>query len=68
MTLTTQDLGSLGEFLGSIAVLATLVYLTLQTAAEHGCDWGSDRRGACRGIAGPGFGCLHIDRASGGAC
>ena len=31
MTLTIQDLGSLGEFLGSIAVLATLIYLTLQT-------------------------------------
>ena len=31
MTLTIQDLGALGEFLGSIAVLATLVYLTLQT-------------------------------------
>jgi hypothetical protein len=30
MTLTIQDLGSLGEFLGSIAVLATLVYLALQ--------------------------------------
>ena len=31
MTLTIQDLGALGEFLGSIAVLATLIYLTLQT-------------------------------------
>ena len=31
MTLTIQDLGSLGEFFGSIAVLATLVYLALQT-------------------------------------
>ena len=31
MTLTIQDLGALGEFLGSIAVLATLVYLALQT-------------------------------------
>ena len=31
MTLTIQDLGSLGEFFGSIAVLVTLVYLTLQT-------------------------------------
>ena len=31
MTLTIQDLGALGELLGSIAVLATLVYLTLQT-------------------------------------
>ena len=31
MTLTIQDLGSLGEFLGSIAVLATLIYLALQT-------------------------------------
>ncbi len=31
MTLTIQDLGALGEFFGSIAVLATLVYLALQT-------------------------------------
>jgi hypothetical protein len=31
MTLTIQDLGALGELLGSVAVLATLVYLTLQT-------------------------------------
>ena len=31
MTLTIQDLGALGEFLGSIAVLVTLVYLALQT-------------------------------------
>ena len=31
MTLTIQDLGALGEFLGSIAVLATLVYLAMQT-------------------------------------
>ena len=30
MTLTIQDLGALGEFFGSIAVLVTLVYLTLQ--------------------------------------
>ena len=29
--MTIQDLGALGEFLGSIAVLATLVYLALQT-------------------------------------
>jgi hypothetical protein len=29
--MTIQDLGSLGEFFGSIAVLATLVYLALQT-------------------------------------
>ena len=28
--MTIQDLGALGEFLGSIAVLATLVYLALQ--------------------------------------
>ncbi len=27
MTLTIQDLGALGELLGSVAVLATLVYL-----------------------------------------
>ncbi len=31
MNLTIQDLGALGEFFGSIAVLATLVYLALQT-------------------------------------
>jgi hypothetical protein len=31
MTLTIQDLGALGELLGSIAVLATLVYLAMQT-------------------------------------
>ncbi len=31
MTLTIQDLGALGELLGSIAVLATLIYLALQT-------------------------------------
>ncbi len=31
MTLTIQDLGALGELLCSIAVLATLVYLSLQT-------------------------------------
>ena len=31
MTLTIQDLGALGEFFGSIAVLATLIYLALQT-------------------------------------
>ncbi len=31
MTLTIQDLGALGEFFGSIAVLVTLVYLAFQT-------------------------------------
>ncbi len=31
MTLTIQDLGALGEFLGSIAVLVTLIYLAFQT-------------------------------------
>ena len=31
MTLTIQDRGALGEFFGSIAVLATLIYLALQT-------------------------------------
>jgi hypothetical protein len=31
MTLTIQDLGALGELIGSTAVLATLVYLALQT-------------------------------------
>ena len=29
--MTIQDLGALGEFFGSIAVLATLIYLALQT-------------------------------------
>ena len=29
--MTIQDLGSLGELLGSVAVLATLIYLALQT-------------------------------------
>ena len=31
MNLTIQDLGALGELLGSVAVLATLIYLALQT-------------------------------------
>ncbi len=31
MTLTIRDLGALGEFFGSIAVLVTLIYLALQT-------------------------------------
>ncbi len=31
MTLTIQDLGALGELLGSVAVLFTLIYLALQT-------------------------------------
>jgi hypothetical protein len=31
MTLTIQDLGALGELLGSVAVLVTLGYLALQT-------------------------------------
>ena len=31
MTLTIQDLGALGELLSAVAVLATLVYLALQT-------------------------------------
>ena len=29
--MTIQDLGALGELIGSVAVLATLVYLALQT-------------------------------------
>ncbi len=29
--MTIQDLGALGELLGSVAVLATLIYLALQT-------------------------------------
>ncbi len=31
MTLTIQDLGAIGELLGSVAVLVTLIYLALQT-------------------------------------
>ncbi len=31
MELTIQDLGALGELLGSVAVLVTLIYLALQT-------------------------------------
>ncbi len=31
MTLTIQDLGAIGELLGSVAVLVTLVYLAFQT-------------------------------------
>jgi hypothetical protein len=31
LTLTIQDLGALGELLGSVAVLVTLIYLALQT-------------------------------------
>ncbi len=31
MTLTIQDLGALGELLGAVAVLVTLVYLAFQT-------------------------------------
>jgi len=34
MTLTIQDLGALGELLGSVAVLVTLVYLAMQ--GRHG--------------------------------
>ncbi len=29
--MTIQDLGALGELIASVAVLATLIYLTLQT-------------------------------------
>ncbi len=29
--MTIQDLGALGELIGSVALLVTLVYLTLQT-------------------------------------
>jgi hypothetical protein len=34
MTLTIQDLGALGELLGSVAVLATLVYLAPESMRE----------------------------------
>ncbi len=43
MTLTIQDLGALGEFFGSIAVLATLVYLALQTRQNTMAIRGSAR-------------------------
>ena len=33
--MTIQDLGALGELIGSVAVLATLIYLTLQTRQNH---------------------------------
>jgi hypothetical protein len=32
--MTIQELGAIGEFIGSIAVLATLVYLTIQVRAS----------------------------------
>ena len=32
--MTIQGLGALGELIGSVAVLATLVYLTLQTRQD----------------------------------
>ena len=35
MTLTIQDLGALGELLGAVAVLATLIYLALQTRQNN---------------------------------
>ena len=35
MNWTVQDLGALGELLGSIAVLLTLVYLAVQTRATR---------------------------------
>ena len=35
MDWTVQDLGALGELLGSIAVLFTLVYLVVQTRATR---------------------------------
>ncbi len=43
MTLTIQDLGALGEFFGSIAVLATLIYLGAPDATEHNGDRGAAR-------------------------
>ncbi len=53
MTLTIQDLGALGELLGSVAVLATLVYLTLQTrqnTAAIGAQLDAARIGAVLNI------------------
>ncbi len=45
MTLTIQDLGALGELLGSVAVLVTLVYLAMQTRlntrATQTASWNS---------------------------
>jgi hypothetical protein len=31
MSMSIQELGSLGELIGAVAVLATLVYLAIQT-------------------------------------
>ena len=53
MTLTIQDLGALGELLGSIAVLATLVYLALQTrqnAMAIGAQLDAARIGAIQNV------------------
>ena len=53
MTLTIQDLGALGEFFGSIAVLATLIYLALQTRQNTmaiGAQLDAARIGATRNI------------------
>ena len=64
MTLTIQDLGALGELLGAIAVLATLIYLTLQTrqntmAIGAQLDAAADQRGSGNQLGG-----CDIDRAS----
>ena len=53
MTLTIQDLGALGEFFGSIAVLATLIYLALQTRQNTvaiGAQLDAARLGAIQNI------------------
>ena len=53
MTLTIQDLGALGELLGSVAVLATLVYLSLQTRQNTlgiGAQLDAARLGAAQGL------------------
>ncbi len=41
--MTIQDLGALGELIGSVAMLATLVYLRLQTR--------QNTRAICRNVA-----------------
>ncbi len=53
MTLTIQDLGALGEFFGSIAVLVTLIYLAFQTRQNRmaiGAQLDAARLGAIQNI------------------
>ncbi len=47
--MTIEDLGALGELLGSVAVLATLIYLALQTRQNTAAIAArSIRRGSAR--------------------